>query len=89
MTTEEAPPSEASTEKQAAEAAAMAARRDFLAKCGRLAVITPPAVTLLLSATSRNYAVAHSGYGDPGKHKYHKSRHHYRRRDDDDRDGDR
>jgi hypothetical protein len=67
MTTEEAPPSEASTENQA-EAVATTARRDFLARSGRLAVITPPAVTLLLSATSRNYAVAHSGYGSSGRH---------------------
>jgi len=84
MTTEEAPPSDASTEKSGAEAA-MTARRDFLAKCGRLAVITPPAVTLLLSATSRNYAAAHSGFGDPGKHKFYKK--HYHR--DRDNDGDR
>jgi hypothetical protein len=83
MTTEEAPPSEASTEKQAAEAAATTARREFLARCGRLAVITPPAVTLLLSATSRNYAVAHSGYGDPGKHKFYR-KHRYHRDDDGD-----
>lgn len=87
MTTEEAPPSKASTEDHA-EAAAMTARRDFLAKCGRLAVITPPAVTLLLSATSRNYAVAHSGFGEPGKHKYYKRRHKNYHRDKDG-DGDR
>jgi len=37
------------------------ARREFLAKCGRLAVITPPAVTLMLAASQRNFAVAQSG----------------------------
>jgi hypothetical protein len=37
------------------------ARRRFLAKCGKFAVITPPAVTLLLSSTAQNYAVAASG----------------------------
>ena len=44
------------------EASTDAARRAFLAKCGKLAVITPPAVTLMLSAASRNYAVAGSGF---------------------------
>ena len=37
------------------------ARREFLAKCGRLAVVTPPAVTLMLAASQRNFAVAQSG----------------------------
>jgi hypothetical protein len=39
------------------------ARRRFLAKCGKFAVITPPAMTLLLSSTAQNYAVAASGNG--------------------------
>lgn len=39
----------------------LAARRRFLAKCGKFAVITPPAMTLLLSSTAQNYAVASSG----------------------------
>jgi hypothetical protein len=39
------------------------ARREFLAKCGRLAVVTPPAVTLMLAASQRNFAVAQSGGG--------------------------
>ena len=39
------------------------ARRRFLAKCGKFAVITPPAMTLLLSSTAQNYAVAASGGG--------------------------
>lgn len=39
------------------------ARRRFLATCGRFAVITPPAMTVLLSSTAQNYAVAASGGG--------------------------
>jgi hypothetical protein len=39
------------------------ARRKFLKSCGKFAVITPPAVTLMLSAASHNYAVAQSGLG--------------------------
>ena len=39
------------------------ARRRFLAKCGKFAVITPPAMTVLLSSTAQNYAVAGSGGG--------------------------
>jgi hypothetical protein len=37
------------------------ARRRFLATCGKFAAITPPAMTLLLSNTAQNYAVAASG----------------------------
>ena len=37
------------------------ARRRFLATCGKFAVITPPAMTILLSSTAQNYAVAASG----------------------------
>lgn len=37
------------------------ARRKFLKSCGKFAVITPPAVTLMLSAASRSYAATHSG----------------------------
>ena len=44
------------------------ARREFLAKCGRLAVVTPPTVTLMLAASQRNFAVAHSGGGNPTPH---------------------
>jgi hypothetical protein len=39
------------------------ARRRFLAKCGKFAIITPPAMTVLLSSTAQNYAVAASGNG--------------------------
>ena len=45
------------------EADTLEARRRFLAKCGKFAVITPPAMTLLLSSTAQNYAVAASGNG--------------------------
>ena len=36
-------------------------RRKFLAACGRFAVVTPPAVTLLLSTSLHSDAIAHSG----------------------------
>ena len=39
------------------------ARRQFLAKCGKFAVITPPVMTVLLTSTAQNYAVAASGNG--------------------------
>ena len=37
------------------------ARRDFLEKAGRYALVTPPAVTALLSTTMNSPAVAASG----------------------------
>jgi hypothetical protein len=39
------------------------ARRRFLATCGKFAAITPPAMTVLLTSTAQNYAVAASGGG--------------------------
>lgn len=42
------------------------ARRKFLASCGRFALVTPPAVALLLSTADRKYAVAASGGGPQG-----------------------
>lgn len=36
-------------------------RRDFIARCGRFALVTPPAIALLLSADGRSYAEAASG----------------------------
>jgi hypothetical protein len=36
-------------------------RRRFLAKCGKFAIVTPPAITLMLAASSQNFAVAASG----------------------------
>jgi hypothetical protein len=38
-----------------------AARRDFLKKAGRYALVTPPAVTALLSTSMNSSAVAASG----------------------------
>lgn len=43
------------------------ARREFLARCGKYAVITPPTVSLLLSAAKHNYAAASSGHGWNGR----------------------
>jgi hypothetical protein len=37
------------------------ARRDFLKRCGKLAAVTPPAITLLLSTSLSSPAVAISG----------------------------
>ena len=39
-------------------------RREFLAKCGRFAIVTPPAVTLLLSTSLTSDAIAKSGGGE-------------------------
>ena len=36
-------------------------RREFLAKCGKFAVIVPPAMTVLLSTALTSDAVAQSG----------------------------
>jgi hypothetical protein len=36
-------------------------RRDFLARCGRFAVVTPPAVAFLLSTSLKSDAIAQSG----------------------------
>ena len=36
-------------------------RREFLAKCGRFAAVTPPAMTMLLSTTLSGKAIAKSG----------------------------
>ena len=46
------------------------ARRRFLMSCGKFAVATPPAVTLLLAGAQQNYASASSGHGR-GHHKKH------------------
>jgi hypothetical protein len=58
-----------------------AARREFLRKCGKLAAVTPPAITLLLSMSDRSFASASSGSGGRhgGQHRKH----------DDHRNGDR
>jgi hypothetical protein len=38
-------------------------RRKFLATCGKFAVVTPPAITALLSTSLHSTAVAQSGGG--------------------------
>jgi hypothetical protein len=57
-------------------------RRKFLATCGKFAVVTPPAITLLLSTSLHSPAIAASyGKGKDRDHDY------YHRDDrDDDRD---
>ena len=47
------------------ETSADGARRRFLAACGKFALATPPAITLMLAAGERNYATAASGGGGP------------------------
>jgi hypothetical protein len=47
-------------------------RRKFLAACGRFAVVTPPAVTLLLSTSLNSDAIAHSGKGEEGGRPRHR-----------------
>ena len=42
-------------------------RRKFLAQCGRFAIATPPAITLLMSTSLTSQAIAKSGGGGPGK----------------------
>ncbi len=51
------------TEEQMREA-----RRDFMKSCGKFAVVTPAAMTLLLSASRQNYATAgsHNGFRRQG-----------------------
>ena len=48
-------------EDKDSETDSLEARRRFLAACGKFAVITPPTMTVLLSSTAQNYAVAASG----------------------------
>lgn len=53
------------------------ARREFLAKAGRFALVTPPAITLLLGTSLSSRAIAKSngssrpGYGWGDKNHYH------------------
>jgi hypothetical protein len=56
-------PAEEETMQQGEHESMAQARRRFLASCGRFAALTPPAVTLLLSAADATYAVAASGRG--------------------------
>jgi hypothetical protein len=50
-----------------AEAELIEERRRFLASCGKFAVVTPPAITLLLSTSLNSPAIAQSG-GRPDAH---------------------
>ncbi|CAM5320591.1 hypothetical protein AFEL58S_00768 [Afipia felis] len=54
-------------------------RRKFLAACGKFAVVTPPALTILLSTSLNSKAVAKSGGGDDsrggGHYWHHRHRH--------------
>lgn len=45
---------------------ALKARREFLATCGKFAVATPPAITLMLADAERALAVASSGTTNSG-----------------------
>jgi len=45
---------------------ANADRRKFLASCGKFAIVTPPAITMLLSTSLNSEAVAHSSGGGKG-----------------------
>lgn len=48
-------------------------RREFLARCGKYAIVTPPAVTLMLAASSSEPAIAGSGFHDPGRRHFGRS----------------
>jgi hypothetical protein len=45
-------------------------RRKFLAACGKFAVVTPPAVTVLLSTSLTSNAIANSSGGSNGGGQY-------------------
>jgi hypothetical protein len=44
-------------------------RRKFLATCGKFAVVTPPAITMLLSTSLHSTAIAQSGGGGARFHR--------------------
>jgi len=46
-------------------------RRKFLATCGRFAVVTPPALTVLLSTSLNSKAIAHSGGRGGDEYRHH------------------
>jgi ABC-type Zn2+ transport system substrate-binding protein/surface adhesin len=59
-----------------AEIATVEDRRKFLATCGKFAVVTPPAITMLLSTSLNSTAIANSGgRGDSGEHRGHDNDH--------------
>jgi len=53
----------------------VAARRHFLATCGKFAAATPPAIAMMLSAAERSFAAAGSGVGGPPPCHDHGHRH--------------
>ena len=44
-------------------------RRKFLATCGKFAIVTPPAITMLLSTSLHSPAIAQSGGGGARFHR--------------------
>lgn len=52
------------------------ARRDFLTKAGRFAVVTPPSITLLLGTSLSSRAIAKSNGSRPGYGWEDKNHHH-------------
>ena len=48
-------------------------RREFIEKCGRLALITPPTISMMLAAEGRIYQAAASG-GNTGRQERQESR---------------
>lgn len=64
----------------------VADRRKFLATCGRFSVVTPPAITLLLSTSLATKAIALSGgrgWSGDGDRDWRPHEHHYHDRDRD------
>ena len=61
--------------------ASIEARRKFLKDCGKFAIVTPPAISLLLAASNQNFAVTASGgqVGHVGNGSNGGSGHHYRK----------
>jgi len=56
-------PSETSVEEEA--------RRQFLARCGRFAIVTPPATALLVTVAAKPDEAMASTFPGKGKHKGH------------------
>lgn len=57
---------ESSAKEAELEATEGQARRKFLKKAGRFAVVTPPAIALLLGTSLNSRAIAASGGSKPG-----------------------
>lgn len=64
-------------------------RREFLKTCGRFAVVTPPAMTILLSTSLTSNAIANSGAGVVNEHhEHHEDHEHHEEHEHHDRDRD-